>query len=193
MVVLTCCPEALCVGTCVFCWACSESANVLCCVSVCAWEVAALWIVFSGTRALVSTLMYGVVLLTSVCPSVLCIQDQPPPQPPPANAPAQSDTGAAAAFEVEGPSLQELLEKPIQSNGKLIISSEQLKQLALLLDNPVRTCQAHEGRVVCIGMLVLLFNMFVHPACICAFCVRLYLQKVLFDILQKLHQLQVRM
>ena len=112
-------------------------------------------------------------------PSVACLQDPPLPQPPPADgAPDQSDGGTAAAFEVERPSLQELLERPIQGKGKVIISSEQLKQLAVVLNNPVQCTHTDGGQVLpCVTH---------PPLCLC-------LQKVLFDILEKLHQLQVRM
>lgn len=82
-------------------------------------------------------------------PSVPCLQDQPPPQPPPADgAPDPSDAGAAAAFEVERPSLQELLERPIQGKDKVIISSEQLKQLAVVLNNPVQCKHTEGGQVL---------------------------------------------
>ena len=83
-----------------------------------------------------------------------CMQVQEPPQPPPANAPDKTDPGAtaAAAFEVEGPSPQELLERPIQGKGKVVISSTQLKQLASLLDSPVHVKHTGEGHayLVCL-------------------------------------------
>lgn len=148
VVVLACCPEALCWRRlCILLgvhWKCY--CIVLCVVRLVSWQECGLSVVVC-THVLMLTLKC---LLWShlhlyvgggCVPSVPCMQDQSPSQPPPAS--ASNQTVAGAAFEVERPSVQELLERPIQSNGKLIISSEQLKQLAVLLDNPVSMCPAH--------------------------------------------------
>ena len=42
-----------------------------------------------------------------------------------------------AAFEVESLSPAELLEQPVTGDGKVLISSEQLKHMSTLLDSPV--------------------------------------------------------
>lgn len=96
--------------------------------------------------------MYALLVWGEYFPSVPHMQDQivppphPPPPPPQAAAHGPTDAAsAAAAFEVEGPSLKELLERPIQRDGKVLISSTQLKQLAVLLDNPVGISTGVEG------------------------------------------------
>ena len=42
-----------------------------------------------------------------------------------------------ATFEVEGPSPAELLERPVMGDGKILMSSAQLKRINSLLDSPV--------------------------------------------------------
>lgn len=101
-------------------------------------------------------------------PSVPHLQDQivPPPHPPPqaaAHGPTDA-ASAAAAFEVEGPSLKELLERPIQGDGKVLISSTQLKQLAVLLDSPVGISTGVE-RESCIAVYVLTYDNLNHVMC----------------------------
>ena len=104
-------------------------------------------------------------------PSVACLQDPPLPQPPPADgAPDQSDGGTAAAFEVERPSLQELLERPIQGKGKVIISSEQLKQLAVVLNNPVQCTHTEGGPVLPSTYVQYVVLPTPHCVCVCRRC-----------------------